>query len=431
MVLPAAAASRLGPQNPSRIGQNVGGGGNVTTPVGRGSTSVSALVQEPDGKLVAVGSGAIGSGMNVKSSYIALVRYDPNGGLDASFGHGGKVTTSIGRFTSASAIVRQPDRRLVVAGTSASSDSNDRIALVRYESNGSLDASFGHRGKVTTAFEGITLNAISTFVVRQPDAKLVAASSGYRGAYSYLTLARYRSDGSLDTTFGHGGKVTTRINQLDYNPSALLLQPDGKLVAAAGTSSAQGSGGYVLVRYDKNGSLDTRFGRGGKITAAGTTNNDIYEGLVLGTRGELVAAGAGSYSALALAAYDENGKPDTTFGHNGKVTTVLSPGAISYNGVLVAASGGKVLAAGQADLSQAGPSGSFIIRYESNGSLDRSFGRRGKVTTTLDGGGLSGALLRQRDGKLVVAGSSAQGSGFEFALARFDSNGGLDTSFGG
>jgi uncharacterized delta-60 repeat protein len=409
------------------------GGGWVTTPIGPGGASVSALVQQPDGKLVAAGTGTIASGLNVKSGYLALARYNTDGSLDRSFGHGGKVTTSLGRLTSGSSLVRQPDGRLVIAGTSGSNDANNKVAVVRFNSNGSLDTSFGQGGKLTTPIgQGITLNSISAFLVRQPDGTLVAFSNGYRGPYTYFALLRYQSDGTLDPTFGHGGKVTTRINQLDYNPSALVLQPDGKLVAAAGTSSAQDKRSFVLVRYKPNGSLDRSFGRGGKLTATGTTDNDIYEGLALLPHGELVAAGAGSYSALTLAAYDKNGNSDISFGRHGKVTTVLSNvGSISYDGALIAAPDGKLLAAGEADLGKSpGTPGSFIVRYNSHGRLDQSFGRRGRVTTRFESGGLSEALLRQRDGKLVAAGSGGASSVLEFALARFDPNGSLDTSFG-
>jgi uncharacterized delta-60 repeat protein len=405
------------------------------TSIGAGSTSVSALVRQPDGKLVAAGAGVIASGLNIKSAYFALARYNPDGSLDANFGRGGKVTTSIGRLSFASALVRQPDGKLIVAGESGSSDSNGKVALVRYNSNGSLDTSFGRGGKVTSAIgQGVRLNNVSS-LMRQPNGKLVVAGDGSRGSFVYFVLVRYNSDGSLDTSFGRGGKVTTSISQRSYSASALVLEPDGKLVAAAGTTSAQGSGGFVLVRYNPNGSLDRSFGRRGKVTASGTADNDIKEGLVRQPDGKLVAAGAGSSSALTLVRYNNNGKLDYTgFGRPyGKVTTVISPGSITYDAALILAPDGKLVAAGAADISQAGPTGFFVVRYTSNGSLDKSFARRGKVTTVFDGTGgndVAETLLRQPDGKLVAAGSSAGGSGIEFALARYNSDGSLDTSFG-
>jgi uncharacterized delta-60 repeat protein len=416
---------------PARFLEVSSGGGWVTTSVGPGVASVSALVQQPDGKLVAAGSGeTVGAGLNVKGGYLALARYNLDGSLDTGFGHSGTVTTSLGPLISGSALVRQPNGKLVVAGTNGSNDSNVKITLVRYTSRGSLDTSFGRGGKVVIAIgDGVTLNSIRAWLVRQRDGKLVAFSAGYRGSYTYFALVRYLSDGSVDTSFGHGGKVVTRIDQRDYFPSALILQPDGKLVAAAGTSSAQNSGGFVLVRYKPDGSIDTTFGRGGKVTGRGTTDNDTYEGLVFLRHGELVVAGAGSYSALTLAAFNKDGKPVTTFGRHGKVTTVLShDGSISYDGALIAAPDGKLVAVGEADLGKSASPGSFIVRYTSHGRLDRSFGRGGEVTTVFDAGSLSGAVLWQRDGKLVVAGSG--GSRGSFALARFNVNGSVDTSFG-
>jgi uncharacterized delta-60 repeat protein len=344
------------------------------------------------------------------------------------------VRTSISKFGFASALVRQPDGRLIVGGVSGSNDSNGKVALVRYNSDGSLDKSFGRGGEVTTAIgQGVTLTTPDVFLVRQPDGKLVAASSGNRGPSTYFALVRYNSDGSLDTRFGHGGKVTTPIiSQLAYSASTLILQPDGKLVAAAGTTSAQGSGGFALVRYNPNGSLDRSFGHGGEVIETTTADNDVMAGLVAQPDGKLVAAGAGSSTALTLARYSKNGKLDTTFGGGGKGTTVLSPGSITYDGALMLAPDGKLIAAGAADIIQIGPTGFFVVRYNSDGSLDKSFGHGGKVTTTFGPGGndRAGTLLRQPDGKLVAAGSSAGSSGSEFALARYNSDGSLDTSFG-
>jgi uncharacterized delta-60 repeat protein len=189
----------------------------------------------------------------------------------------------------------------------------------------------------------------------------------------------------------------------------------------------------VLVRYNTNGSLDTSFGHGGKVTAPGTSDNDIKEGLVLLPDGKLVAAGAGSASALTLARYNNNGKLDTSFGRNGKVTTVVGT-TINFESALILAPDGKLLAAGGAGLPYAGAgiNDFFVLRYDRDGSLDKSFGRHGKVTTVFRTGGndVAETLLRQPNGKLVAAGSSAGGLGFEFALARYNPNGSLDTSFG-
>jgi uncharacterized delta-60 repeat protein len=419
--------------SPSIGDQTPAGGGEVTTSFGRGDTSVSALVRRPDGKLVAAGSGAVGSGGNIRSAYFALARYTTSGRLDTSFGRGGKVATSLGRFSFAAALVLQPDGKLVVAGVAGRTESNLDFALVRYDASGAPDPSFGHGGKVLTAFGGgLRLNNVAG-LVRQPDGKLIVIGDGSRGAFEYFALVRYNRDGSVDSSFGRGGKVTTPINEGDYSASALLLEPGGKLVAAAGSSSASSPSGFLLVRYQPDGSLDKTFGRGGRVNAPGTSGNDIKEALVLQPDGKLIAAGAGSYSALTLVRYTRSGRLDWSFGRRGKVTTRISSGSISYDGALVLSPDGKLVAAGAADITQAGPTGFFVVRYTRNGALDKSFGRQGKVTTVFEGSGgndVAETLLRQPDGKLVAAGSSAGGSGFEFVLARYNGNGSLDTSFG-
>ena len=408
------------------------GRGWTTTSIGPGDTSIGALLEQPDGKLVAAGTGLVmGSGLSIKREYMALVRYNPDGSLDTSFGHGGRVTTSVGRDSSATGLIRQPDGKLVVAGISSNKGDTAEVSLVRYNTDGSLDTGFGHGGAVTTqAGGGVMVNAITTFLVRQPNGKLVAATMGNRGTSSYIVLIRYNPNGRLDTGFGAAGKAETRINTLTYFPSALVLQTDGKLVAAAGTSSAQTHGDYAIVRYNTNGSLDTSYGADGKVIAAGTSDNDIYEGLAVLPDGDVIAAGAGSSASLALTAYAPNGKPDKRWGHDGTQTPTLSQGSISYDGALLATPDGKIIAAGAADVSQSGPTDSFILRYNRNGRLDQSFGRHGEVLTGFAGGGLAWVLLYQQDGKLIAAGSSATSTRYTFALARFNSNGTLDTSFG-
>src|SRR5262245_54163007 len=152
------------------------------------------------------------------------------GALDTTFGTGGKVRTSVGPGDSeALALVRQPDGKLVAAGF-ASNGSTDDFALARYNANGTLDTSFGSGGKVLTAI-GSSHDGISA-LVRQPDGKLVAAGWSATAVGQVFALARYNPNGSLDTSFGSGGKVTTAIGSSFDLVFALALQPDGKLVAA-------------------------------------------------------------------------------------------------------------------------------------------------------------------------------------------------------
>ncbi|TMA63675.1 MAG: hypothetical protein E6J68_11440 [Deltaproteobacteria bacterium] len=280
LALPPAARANTGDLDPA-----FGTGGQVVTPIFNGYDVASALVLQPDGKLVAAGHA-----YNASNTVFALVRYNTDGSLDGSFGTGGKVTTAIGTGSGATALVLQPDGKLVAAGY-ASSAGKTTFALVRYNASGSLDASFGTGGKVTTPIGSVDDEAFA--LVLEPDGKLVAAGYSDRGSNNAVALVRYNANGSLDTSFGTGGKVTTAIGSVDDEVFALVLQPDGKLVAAGYTSGAN-STAFALVRYNADGSLDTGFGTGGKGTTAIGSIDDEAFALVLQPDGKLVAAGYSS-----------------------------------------------------------------------------------------------------------------------------------------
>jgi len=269
-------------------------------------TTAHGVAVQPDGKLVAVGVAKTS-----RSGDFALARYNTNGSLDATFGTGGKVTTDFnGNDDAANAVVLQPDGKIVVAGEAKTSRNQD-FALARYNANGSLDPTFGTGGKVTTDFAGNDDAAFA--LVLQPDGKLVAAGEAKTSRNQDFALARYNANGSLDPTFGTGGKVTTDFNGDDDAAHGLVLQPDGKLVAA-GVAKTSRSGDFALARYNANGSLDPTFGTGGKVTTDFNGDDDAAFAVARQTDGKIVAAGgakvgrsrsdySGSNEDFALARY--------------------------------------------------------------------------------------------------------------------------------
>ncbi len=352
--------------------------GIVTTPIGRGDDIANALVRQPDGKLVA--AGFMTSPLYGRTR-VALVRYNRNGSLDRSFGAAqtGIVTTSIGPFgqDAANALVLQPDGKLVAAGTS-----EGRFALVRYNTNGSLDTTFGpsQTGIVRTQIGSDYVGAFA--LVRQPDGKLVAAGSGFASP-GHFTVVRYNADGSVDTTFGNQGKVLTPVGPPDSSGAearSLALQPDGKLVAAGSVyPGTSGGGDIALVRYNADGSLDTSFGTGGKVDRAQVPASAYSElrALIVQSDGKLVAAGLVScfgghqprcggnpprrpQTGLLLVRYEANGQPDTTFGSGGKLVTVIGRSAAAN--ALVLQPDGRVVAAGLFSNFGAGE-GFALVRY--------------------------------------------------------------------
>ena len=205
-----------------------------------------ALLLQPDGKLVAAGS----SGASPHRR-LALARYDRNGRLDPGFGNGGTMTTAIGKDAAAQALVLQPDGKLVAAGHGGRLNAF-AFALARYDRNGRLDPSFGRGGTVTTT---IGDSAGAAALVLQPDGRLVAAGSAFfEPDLDEFALARYGTNGQLDPGFGKGGTVTTAIGK-DAGAAALVLQPDGKLVAAGYRGDGRNFT-FALARYDASGRLD-------------------------------------------------------------------------------------------------------------------------------------------------------------------------------
>jgi uncharacterized delta-60 repeat protein len=398
-----------------------GTGGKVTTDFAGGPDEAFAVAVQPDGKLVAAG-GTAGPGLG----NFALARYNPDGTLDASFGTGGLVTTSFGEAGNvAFAVAVQADGKLVAAGVvDTTSGTESDFALARYNADGTLDPSFGTGGLVTTDFAATNDQAAALAV--QADGKLVAAGFTDVFAGSDFALARYNPDGALDPSFGTGGKVTTDVGGSIDEAHALVVQGNGRLVVAGvADNSSVGSGfDFALTRYRSNGTLDPSFGMGGKVTT-NIAGDDTARGLVMAADGRLVAAGftRSAFTAdFALAGYRSNGKLDRSFGTGGRVTTDFTGSAgFDRANALVAQADGKLVAAGFAIDPSTILSDFALARYSPNGALDPSFGTGGKVTTDFTGGDDDARGLGvQADGKLVAAGVTAvAGTCCDFALARY------------
>ncbi len=381
-----------------------GSGGKVTTDIS-GVDFGNGLALQPDGKLIVAGAANAST-----SPDFAVVRYDGNGSLDASFGSGGKVVTGFGGSDAAFAVALQPDGKIVAAGGSSLN-----FALARYNADGSLDSTFGSGGKTTTDFFGF-FDSVGAVVI-QPDGKIVAAGRVNPAATTgNFGLARYNPDGSLDAGFGNGGKVSTDFNGQFEFLFALVLQADGKLVAAGNSGSGSASD-FALACYNSDGSLDSAFGSGGKVLTDFAGGFDGINSLVVQTDGKIVAGGSSS-NDFALARYNSNGSLDTSFGSGGKVVTDFA-GGFDVIARIVLQTNGKIVAAGQVSISGTNDFG--LARYNTNGSLDTTFGAGGKITTDFGNGDSALGVVIQPDGKIVAAGYTANTNftAADFALARY------------
>ncbi len=305
-------------------------------------------------------------------------------------------------------------------------------ATEAYAAPGDLDTSFGSGGKVTTDYADV--NALATALVVQDDDKIVVAGGTFQffGPTHDFNLTRYNPNGTLDTTFSGDGKVTTNIGVVETvdEGQSVAIGADGKIVVAGSTSSDSNPNDFAVARYNPNGTLDTTFSGDGKVTTPIGSGADAAYGVALqGTKTVVVGysdQGATSRD-FAVVRYDASGNLDTTFSGDGKLTTDFSGLSNGARSVALQPDG-KIVAAGYA---WNGSNYDFAIaRYDSSGNLDTSFSSDGKTTT--DFGSSSeeayGAAL-QEDGKIVVGGYSDIAGSNDFALARYNPNGSLDGEF--
>ena len=415
---------------PGELDRSFSADGGVLTDFG-GFEEASAVVVQPDGKLVAAGTAFVGGNRD-----FALARYQPDGSMDTGFGSGGLVRTDFGSGTDdgAAALAIQPDGKLVAAGFSNAGGPGDfDFALARYNPDGSLDTGFSFDGILRTFFGGDGASEGANALVIQPDGKIVAAgfSDGRSPNDFDFALARYNPDGSLDPSFN---STLTFFGGNSESAKALVIRTDGKLVAA-GFSNARGADDFdfALARYNPDGNLDPTFdggigANGGFLTFLGGTSEGA-NALVVQPDGKLVAAGFSNAGGpgdfdFALVRYLPNGSLDTGFDFDGTLRTSFGGNSEGANALVIQADG-KLIAAG---FSNGGGSEDFdfaVARYNFDGSLDTSFnggiGANGGFRTFLGGGNFEGAeaLAIQPDGKLVAAGFSNSGRDNDFALTRY------------
>ncbi len=405
-------------QGGSLIGTLSIGTGKVTTDFGLDVWGGCAAIQA-DGKILVVGTARTAAYYD-----FALTRYNKDGSLDSTFGSSGKTVASIGPLEAGYTVKLQSDGKILVAGTTRTTDSND-FALIRFNTDGSLDGTFGQGGIVTTDV-GSGTDDSATSVVVLGDGKIVVAGMTSNSPPSYdFVLVKYNSDGSMDGTFGNVGKTITDIGSKTYDYAySATLQADGKIVLA-GTTTTGGLSHFSLARYTSSGTLDTTFASAGKLIDAEPNCQGIS--VKVQADGKILVAGYGdgaTSSDFAIARYNINGTLDASFGTAGRLRTDVGFNSVDYGASVTTQADGKILVAGTADSEFA------LVRYNTDGSIDRSFGVDGKVTTDFGGSQEAVSVTVQADGKILLTGNANIGGSSAFALARYNSDGNLDTQFG-
>ena len=378
------------------------GDGKLTTDFDSSDDHANSIAIESDDKIVALGYSINGINTNV-----AAARYNTNGSLDNTFDGDGKLTDSlIQGDTHYTSTAIESDGKIVAAGYTWNGTNYD-FAIARYNTNGTLDSTFSHDGKQTTDF-GSTDDEANAMVI-QADGKILLAGS----AGNNFGLARYNSDGSPDISFDADGKQTTDFGSI-AKISSIAIQSDGKIVAS-------GSG---IARYNSDGSPDVSFDVDGKLTTPFYSN-----GVTIQNDGKIVIVGGFSVS---VARYNSNGSADSTFNNGGlPVNPYGNPFRYIGNSIAIQTDGKLVIGGYYINDNRQVDVHFALFRLNNNGMIDSSFNGYGIASS---GAGVNynnygTSVLIQNDNKILLAGYSYNGSSDDFTIARFNTDGSLDNNF--
>lgn len=338
------------------------------------------------------------------------------GQLDTTFANKGIFLDNFSSATgTASAVALQSDGKIVVAGHSGAENTTaGRGVVLRLNTNGTLDSSFGSAGVISIKLGD--LNPFIAAVAIQNDGKILFSGGALIGG---ADLVRLNSDGSFDTSFGNNGFVS-----LSMLPGLFVLQTDGKIVVLGQTVGNLNMPGLnQMQRFNSDGTLDTSFGKAG--TAALVSGGSA---IAVQLNGKFVVTSSAAFAAGNVARYNRNGSLDTSLGIAGQAAALAAPG-------IALQSDGRIVTAGSITnkTSLSGNSSGFgLARFNNNGTVDTTFGTRGGVVTPFPGlaTAIAFPLLIQPNGDIVAGGSAGSSSRTSFALARYLSTGQLDTTFG-
>ncbi len=349
----------------------------------------------------------------IASQVFGVTRFLPTGGIDTTFGNRGTAITAFTDFINTpNAVVIQGDGKIVVAGETQSSDGSvNRFAVARFNSNGTLDTTFGVGGKVTTEFFGVTFGGVrelADVILLQPDGKIVVAGVAIQGAKLPVqsALARYNPNGSLDSTFGSGGKVVLQsIGMI----SALALLSDGQILALNNTGS--------IAQFNASGAPVSV--TSGTIAARANTGVSAFE-----SSGKFVIAGSAQGVTrhdidVTMVGFNPTGSIDHTFSN--PVFDFTGENTISSDSAQVVAvqPDGKIVVGGLTFNTLGSVFG--VARVNTNGTLDSTFGSGGVLTTRFEGSDQVSSILIQTDGKILAIGQAINSSTglANLAMARY------------
>lgn len=386
-----------------------------------GEIGNSAAIQN-DGKIVVAGY-TLNRDSNGNDNYdFALTRLTNNGSLDNTFDGDGMLTTDFNSTNDyAASLAIQGDGKIIVVGYLYSLLESEKMVVVRYDTGGTPDKSFGTDGKIIASFEqgNTSFDAIAV----QEDGKIIAAGQTFNGTNNSFAVARYYPNGTLDKSFGNNGRQITDFGNNAY-ATAVALQSNGKILVAGNLTS-----NFCIVRYNNDGNLDSSFNGNGKVIVSSGYDN-YGNSIALQSDGKIVftvtsfASNDYDSSSLKIFRLNINGSADNTFSQKGDPLTNFRATSIAIQ------NDGKILLGGSYSLNVS--RGFAVARYNTDGSLDKNFSGDGKNVSFFDPNtcGVT-SLAVQNDGKIIIGGYSEGYNGITpFVVARYKSDGNIDSAFG-
>ena len=395
--LPASLMAQAGTLDPK-----FGKGGIVFTT----NTSANSGALQGDGKIVVAGSIAT----NQNQEQPGLLRYNTDGTLDPNFGIGGKVVIGGTNAGPAFAVAVQTDGKILAAAPA-----NLHLTVFRFNSNGSVDNTFGNNGATAIQPDEVFLAPASGGIALEPDGRILVATAHNEGGPLQI-VARLLANGQLDSTFGSNGVAPT------FGGDSVAVLPNGNILVGTGSvSSAYAPNGAVVKDFGIHGQTPGFApGFANEIGGFVVTNNSSTVTSII-TAGtiftDLNLMSLNSVSGFLLVSYNIDGTLDNAFGIHGGVTTPF-PGNILARAFAVALQrNGDIVAVGQTALTDTGSSDFALVRYNPDGSVDTTFGNSGFVSTAFGTSvAFASTVLIQIDGKIIAVGKSNNGT---TTLARY------------
>lgn len=393
------------------LDSSFGVNGVITYRYEKNMSTSSVVITQPDSKIL------VGGTTKVDNIYrFLLIRLNPDGSLDSSFGLNGEVVTSFesGQPATSTCLALQPDGKIIQAGyTNVSSQTQLQIAITRFNSNGSLDTSFSNNGKLTSKITGFAND-----IILMEDGKImIGGTDGER-----FLLARFNNDGKLDKTFGNlGVSYVSFYSGSSSRVFSMAKQSDGKFVLAGGVADKDADYDFGVARFKQDGSLDSTFSNDGVDTAIFVATISLFNYYLENARSVIIqddnkivlvglaisifASNPSLPGAITMIRYNPDGTRDSSFGINSKIISKINYESLGTSAVLQ--KDGKILVCGQQKIYGNSLFTSLVARYNESGILDSSFGKYGHVSGDfVYSSEYANDITLQSDNKIIVVGNN-------------------------